>query len=440
MPQERWLRIIPVALIMYTISYVDRTNVALALDPKLSPMMQFLGMDDQIKGNAVGIFFFGYLVLQIPGGYLANHWSARKLVSILLVFWGACAVGCGLVNTVTQFKIMRFLLGVAESGVFPATLVLVANWFPRQERARANAYWILCQPLAVAGAAPITGALLGIWGWRWALILEGLLPLIWLPVWWFCISDHPGEAKWISKEEREYLETTLAREAAELDPAQKGSLWQALIKPSILLAVIVMLPIYFLQNCAAYGCNTFLSEALKGHGKNFTPVQTGVLYAIPYLVAAAVMILTSRHSDKTQERRGHVALVYTVAGLCLIGSVLTSRYSFWLSYGFLCFAIQGPFAGLAPFWAIPAETMPRLLVGTVMGLVNAIGNVGGWAGNYAFGWLKKQTGDIVIPFAALGSGLILAALLCFLLPRHRRQEAASSTTTGSPGSLQVGKG
>src|SRR5512136_718370 len=128
---------------------------------------------------------------------------------------------------------MRFLLGVAESGVFPATLVLLANWFPRTERARANAYWTLCQPLAVAGAAPITGALLGIWGWRTALIVEGALPIVWLPIWWSFISDHPREAKWISREEREYLETTLAREAAELQPAAKGSLWDALIRPSI---------------------------------------------------------------------------------------------------------------------------------------------------------------------------------------------------------------
>ncbi len=428
MPQERWLRIIPVALIMYTISYIDRTNVALALDPKLSPMMSFLGMDDQMKGNAVGIFFFGYLVLQIPSGYLANVWSARKLVSIFLVCWGACAIGCGLVNNVAQFKTMRFLLGVAESGVYPATLVLLSNWFPRQERARANAYWNLCQPLAVAGAAPVTGALLGVWGWRWALILEGTLPLIWLPIWWFFITDHPRQAKWISTAEREHLETTLAREASELQPVQQGSLWQTLLTRPVLLALAVMLPIYFLQNCAAYGCNTFLSEALKGHGKNFTPLQTGLLYAVPYLVAAVVMVLTSRHSDRKQERRAHVAFVYGLAGTCLIASVLTARYSFWLSYGFLCFAIQGPFAGLAPFWAIPAETMPRVVMGTVMGTVNAIGNVGGWAGNYTFGWLKQETGGIVVPFAVLGAGLILAALLCFLLPRRKREIPGS----GSP--------
>ena len=419
MKQERWLRIIPVALIMYTISYIDRTNVALALDPKLSTMMKDLLMDDKIKGNAVGIFFFGYLVLQIPGGYLASHWSARKVISIFLVFWGAAAIGCGLVTEVSQFKWMRFLLGVAESGVFPATLVLLAHWFPRAERARANAYWNLCQPLAVAGAAPITGALLGAWGWRTALILEGALPFVWLPIWWFFISDHPHEAKWISPEEREYLEKTLKAESAHLESNSRAPLWQALLQP----AVFVMVPVYFLQNCAAYGCNTFLSEALKGQGKNFSPFQTGVLYAIPYVVAAVVMILNSRHSDKTQERRGHVALVYGMSGVCLIVSVLLSGYSFWLSYAFLCFAIPGPFAGLAPFWAIPAETLPRHVLGAVMGLVNAFGNVGGWAGNYIVGALKQEYGAITVPFCVLGAGLLLGAALCFLLPKPKSPPA-----------------
>ena len=113
MKAERWLRIIPVALIMYTISYIDRTNVALALDPTISTMMKDLFMDDKMKGHAAGIFFLGYVLLQIPGGYLANHWSAKKLVAILLVFWGVCAVGCGLVKTFKQFEVMRFMLGVA---------------------------------------------------------------------------------------------------------------------------------------------------------------------------------------------------------------------------------------------------------------------------------------------------------------------------------------
>src|SRR5882724_13625689 len=165
MTEQRWLRIIPVALIMYTISYVDRTNISLALDPKISTMMRDLLMDDRLKGQAAGIFFLGYVLLQIPGGHWASHWSPKKLISILLVAWGICAVGCGLTRTCGQFQAMRFFLGAAESAVFPATTVLLANWFPRAERARANGYWNLSQPLAVVGSAPTTAMLLGYWGW-----------------------------------------------------------------------------------------------------------------------------------------------------------------------------------------------------------------------------------------------------------------------------------
>jgi MFS family permease len=413
---QRWLRIIPVALIMYTISYIDRTNVSLALDPSISTMMKDLLMDDRLKGQAAGIFFFGYVLLQIPGGYLANHWSAKKLIAIFLVMWGAAAVGCGMVSTFGQFQAMRFLLGVAESGVFPATLVLLANWFPRSERARANAYWILCQPLAAGIFAPLTGWMIGAWGWKQMIILEGVLPFIWLPVWLYFISDHPREAKWISQEERAYLEETLKREAAELSPVKPVPIWQAFLQPT----VFVMLAIYFLQNCAAYGCMTFFTEGLKGEGRTASGLQYGLLFAIPYILSAVCMILNSRHSDKTHERRKHVALPYAISGVCLIASVFVKEHSFWASYILLCLAIPGPFTSQAPFWAIPSETLPRNVLGSVMGLVNAIGNLGGFVGPFIIGALKKQTHGVIIPFTVIGIGLIVAAGLCFLLPVHIR--------------------
>ena len=417
MKEERWLRIIPVALIMYTISYIDRTNVSLSLDPGISSMMKDLGMDDEKKGFAAGIFFIGYVLLQIPGGHLAAHWSAKKLIAILLVFWGLCAVGCGLVSNYPQFVFMRFMLGVAESGVFPATLVLLSQWFPRHERARANAFWNLCQPLAVAGSAPITAVLLKYYGWKTMLIVEGALPFIWLPIWLYFVSDRPRNAKWISKEERDYLEETLEQEHGKLAVTDKAPFWQAFIQP----AVFVMLPIYFLQNCANYGLMTFLGEGLKSQGMTPRGAHYGILFAIPYAVAAVLMILNARHSDKTRERRGHVALAYGMSGIALIASVLL-RQHFWLSYACLCLAVPGPFTGLAPFWAIPAETMPRRVVGAVMGLVNAVGNLGGHFGNDIVGKLKKATGSIDVPFMVLGGALVVAALLCFLLPKSKLPE------------------
>ena len=170
MRSERWLRIIPVAFIMYTIAFIDRTNISLALPS----MARELHMTSTQAGDAAGIFFWGYLLLQIPGGHLAQRWSAKRFVSILLVLWGVCSVGCGLVRTTHEFWIMRFLLGVAEGGVWPATLVLLSHWFPRPERARANAYWMLCLPVAVIVSSPVSGWILGRWNWRVLLIAEGL--------------------------------------------------------------------------------------------------------------------------------------------------------------------------------------------------------------------------------------------------------------------------
>jgi sugar phosphate permease len=306
------------------------------------------------------------------------------------------------------------MLGVSESCVFPATLVLLAHWFPSAERARAGALWNLCQPLAVVASAPVTGWLLGAYNWRTMLVSEGALPFIWLPVWWFFISDRPRDAKWISAEEKDHLEATLEREAAQLEPPVKIPFWRRLARWEIL----VMIVMNFLHNAAAYGCMNFFTDSLKS--KNFSPVQYGFLFAAPYAVTAVIMVLNSWHSDKTRERRGHVAFVYTLSGASLILSVLTAG-QFWLSYAFLCLAIPGPFAALAPFWAIPTETLPRNVFGPVIGLVNALGNTGGFFGSDITGWLKQEYHSTAIPFSALGIGMLVAAALAFLLPKSARQ-------------------
>ena len=181
-----------------------------------------------------------------------------------------------------------------------------------------------------------------------------------------------------------------------------------------------MIVMNFLHNCAAYGCMAFFTDGLKS--KNFSALQYGFLFAAPYALTAIIMVLNSWHSDKTGERRGHVALVYTMSGVSLILSVLT-RDHFWLSYAFLCFAIPGPFAALAPFWAIPTETLPGNVFGPVIGLVNALGNTGGFAGPFIVGWLLKACHSTAIPFNALGIGMLVAAALAFLLPKTKEHHA-----------------
>jgi MFS family permease len=313
---------------------------------------------------------------------------------------------------------MRFLLRLSESAIFPATTVLLTQWFPRTERARANSLWLLCQPLALVASAPLTGKLLDLYGWRMMLFLEGSLPFVWLPIWWFFIRDHPSEAHWISADEREKLEKTLVQENADQEPALPVSLWTRLFRPSI----FAMILLYFLHNCAAYGCMTFFTDSLSG--RNFTGMEKGFLLAIPYALTAVLMLLNSWHSDKTGERRGHVAAAYLMSGSSLILSVLT-RDNFWLSYVFLCFAIPGPFVAMCPFWTIPAETLPRNLVGLVIGVVNAFGSFGGVAGPFIVGWLKNDYHSTAIAFNVLGAGMLLNVALIWLVPKSKPRVLAS---------------
>src|SRR5712672_1519936 len=203
----RWIRILPVFRILYTIAFIDRTNISLAL-PHIS---RDLHLDPQQAGTVAGIFFWGYLALQIPGGHLAKNWSAKKFISVLLVVWAVFAVGCGLARTYRELLLLRLLLGVAESGVFPATLILLSHWFSRAERARANAFWLLCLPGAVIVASPFSGWMLDHWNWRVMLVAEGSLPFLWLAIWLALIQDHPEDARWLPDGERDSLVATLRR-------------------------------------------------------------------------------------------------------------------------------------------------------------------------------------------------------------------------------------
>jgi len=412
MAEKRWLHIIPVAFIMYTIAFVDRTNVSLAL-PSLS---RDLRMDPTQAGDAAGVFFWGYMLLQIPGGHLAQRWSAKRFVSILLVLWGACSVGCGLVQSGRQFWVMRFVLGVAEGGVWPAVLVMLSHWFPRAERARANAYWMLCLPVSLVVSSPISGWILGRWNWRVLLISEGALPFLWLLIWWVMIDDHPAQARWISAPERDYLVNTLRQESSELEPVRPEPYLRVLLRPQVL----VMVAIYFLLNTGNYGYLFWLPSALES-AQRMSHLLVGILFSIPYIVTAIGMVLFSRHSDRSRERKGHVAFALAWGGLFLLVGVLSSHASPALSFVLISLVGAGSYGALGPFWAIPTETLPRSVVGSAMGLVNALGNLGGYFGPLAVGYLNQRTGNFMYAFGLLSLGLLGGSGLALLL----RPQAAS---------------
>jgi MFS family permease len=414
MSQQRWSRIVPVVFIMYTVAFVDRTNVSLAL-----PLMsRDLHMDATQAGAASGIFFLGYILLQAPFGYLASRWSPKMLVAILLIIWGACSAATGLVHTWLQFMIMRFLLGLAESGVWPATLVLISRWFPQTERARANAYWMLCLPTAVVLSSPLSGWILGRWDWRVLLIGEGMLPIVWLIIWIAYIDDSPSQSSRLSSEEREYLESALHLKSNATSPAKKQPFLASLFSRQVFL----LMAISFLVSAGNYGYLFWLpsviesSSLLSGNARSHFAV--GVLNAIPYVFAAIGMILISKHSDRHSERSKHIAVALACAGACLIASALAVGQWPTLAFALLCLVGGGSYGMLGPFWAIPTETLPPAVAGSAIGLIQ-FSNLGGALGPTLIGYLEKQTGTFTRAFVLLGGGWLIAALLCLLLKPAR---------------------
>ena len=415
MTEQRWLRILTVSFVMYTISYIDRTNVSMAL-PAMSAELH---MDPRQAGEASGIFFWGYLLLQMPAGHLAQTWSAKRVVAILLVAWGLCSVATGFVRTAGEFWMMRLILGLAEGGVWPAVLVLVANWFPRAERARANAYWMMCLPLSVVISSPLSGWLLTHWNWRVLLIVEGALPFLWLIAWLTSIDDYPRQAAWISPEEREYLETTLAREEAELQTQDRTSYLATLLSPQVLILTII----YFIRNFGSYGSLFWLPTAIAKAGK-LSDFAVGNLVTIPYILAAVLMVGFAKSSDRTGERRGHMSLTLVLSGGAFLLALLAQQHAF-VSFGLLSLAVAAVYASLGPFWAVPTETLPPKVVATAMGLINAIGNLGGYFGPVIVGYFLKRSGGFVYGFGILGIALIVGAAMAFLL---RPAEKAAAIT------------
>jgi sugar phosphate permease len=416
---KRWTRIIPVALIMYTIAFIDRTNISLAL-PRIS---SDLHLDPQQAGTVAGIFFWGYLALQIPGGHLAKHWSPKKFISVLLVAWSLFAVGCGLARTYRELLLLRLLLGVAESGVFPATLILLSHWFSRAERARANAMWLLCLPGAVVLASPFSGWMLDHWGWRVMLIAEGALPLVWLGIWLAFIQDHPAEAAWLPLAERDSLVATLRSESADLDYSEKVPFLRTLLRPQVLL----LAAIYFCFVSGQMGLLFWLPSATE-HFRKLSSLHTGVVYTFPFIFGAIALLFIARHSDATGERRKHAALAMALGGAFILLAVAAIPYSQLLAYFFIILSGVGAFGPMAPFWAIPTETLPAKTVGSVMGFVNAIGNLGAYFAPLIVGYFNKTTGNFLSGFAYLGVITLLGAALCLLLdPTSVTARATSSS-------------
>lgn len=416
-PAKRWTYVIPVAVVMYMLAFLDRSNVSVIL-PYMDGDLNLSASDE---GMVTGVFFLGYVFLQIPGAVLAQRWSARKTVTILMAAWGLAAVACGLVQTKEQFYVARFVLGLFEGGVWPAVLILLASWFPLRERARANALWMACLPISSIIMAPLSGFMLDHADWRWVLVLQGLPPLIWAVVWWFAVADRPSEARWISRGESEYVERALAEDEAAKPAAGSGSYLDAVKQRSVL----VLIAVYFCWMTGFYGFTLWLPSVVKTLTNDGSSTQVGLLSAIPFTVALIVMVANAAWSDRTGKRRRAVAVPLVVAmAALLLGQAVEGGV---LGMLLLCVAAGALYAPYGPFWAIPGTVLRVEVVAVAMGLINALGNLGGYVGPYLVGWLTESTGTSVTGFAVLAAFLAVAVVL---VPAGLRPSAGQAAAGG----------
>lgn len=397
---SRWWRILGVAFVMYLLSFIDRTNIAMAIPS----MRKDLGLSASAIGFATSIFFWGYIILQIPTGRLAGVWSAKKVITLQLIAWCGISLSTAWVTTETQLIVNRFALGIAEGGVLTCTIVLIRAWFTKPERARANTMFLLSLAAGPLVANPISGFVLTHFDWQTMFIVEATPAMLWGFVWWWAIEDSPRDAAWLDEGEKSRLLATLELERAEAGP--QGGHWLATLwHPAVLLLALYN----FLALMAEWGVQFWLPTVLKETGLSIAAV--GWLAALPYAIGMATMVLVARSSDRMQERKWHMIAATALSGVFLFCAQLSGVWGVFATVVFLSLAI-GTFLGrFGPFWTLPAEVLPPAVAGVGIGLVNGAGNLGGTVGPLFFGAVRDFTGSFTLALTVAGVSLILGAFV-----------------------------
>lgn len=410
------LHILPFLWLLYVIAFLDRVNVAYAA----LEMSQDLQFSDRVFGLGAGIFFVGYVLLEIPGALIVERWSARIWISRIMISWGIITVLVGFVHTPRQFYAFRFLLGVAEAGFFPGVIVYLTHWFCRRDLAKAVASFMAAQPLANFLGSPLAGKILGIhWlglqGWRWLFILEGVPAIVLGVITFLLLTDWPAKTAWLSVDERDWITTELARDKKEKAAASSYTIAQALQHREVLL----LTAIYFLGTTGFYGFTIWFPTILK-RVSGFSIGTVTVLAAVPYLVALIATLANGWHSDRTQERRWHTA------GALLIGAfsltvVVIPGLNLWTQMGFFAIFAACVHSYQPPFWALPTITLGESAAAASIGFINALGNLGGFVGPYVVGYLVTRTGSfnsgLVWLIISLLTGGIVVLCLRNVAPR-----------------------
>ena len=400
-------RILPITILLYLVAYLDRANVGFA-KLRMAGDLQF---SEEVFGFGIGIFFIGYLLLEIPGALLVERWSARKWFARILISWGFLSAATAFVETPFQFNLARFFLGVAEAGFFPGIIVYFTHWFPLRDRARAMSGFIVAVPLSMALGAPVSALLLDVtWfdlkGWQWLFLLEGLPAVVLGIVTLFVFTDRPRQAKWLTQAERDYLEDTLAAEAAAKDAVQKVNIAQVLRLGNVWLLALGI----FATNMGGYALGFWLPTTVKSlsGGSDRAALLFSALF---YLCGVVGVLYAGFSSDRSGDRKWHCVAGQTATGVFLAASAIPGQ-PFWLVMIWLCLTGLTAYSWPPPFWALTTLTLTASAAAAAIGFINIFANIAGYFGNHAFGMLKQRGAtDSACLFLLAGCYLLGAAII-----------------------------
>ena len=401
---RRWTVLLPVIFISYSLSYLDRANFSFGAAAGMAKDLQLSAGQNVWLGS---LFFLGYFFFQIPGAIYAQRYSAKRLIFFGLIGWGVLASATGLITDIKLLYIDRFLLGVVESAVLPAMLILQSRWYTRVERARANAFLVLGNPATMLWMSLLSGYLVAAAGWRWMFIIEGLPPVIWAFVWWWQVADHPREAAWMPRADQEALDAQLTAEQKGIPPVRN---YAAAFKSPLVMALSAQ---YFLWSIGVYGFVIWLPSILKT--REMGMVELGFLAAVPYLMAVIGEIAFATWSDFSGRRMSLVWPCFLVAAAAFYGSYLLGSTNFWASFVLLVVAGAMMYAPYGPFFAYLAESIPRNVAGGAIALINSMGALGSFVGSFGVGKLNEITGSPGASYVMMAAALIVSAAITYAL-------------------------
>ena len=399
---RRWTVLLPVIFISYSLSYLDRANFSFGAAAGMAADLHITAEQNTWLGS---LFFLGYFLFQIPGALYAQKYSAKRLIFFGLIGWGLLASATGLITNINLLYLDRFLLGVVESAVLPAMLILQSRWYTRAERARANAFLVLGNPVTMLWMSLLSGYLAAGLGWRWMFIIEGLPPVFWALIWWWQVADHPRQASWLSRSDQEALDAKLTAEQRDIPPMAN---YAAAFQSPLVIWLSVQ---YFLWSIGVYGFVIWLPSILKT--RDMGMVELGFLSAVPYLMAVIGEISLATWSDFSRRRMALVWPCFLVAAAAFYGSFLLGSTHFWASFVLLVIAGAMMYAPYGPYFAYLAESLPRNVAGGAIALINSMGALGSFVGAFGVGRLNDITGSPGMSYLMMAAALLASAAITF---------------------------